>query len=281
MVLHLVLDIETVPDEDFPLPEKPEKLEKDEEVDVWGRARDRMLPPACNRIVAIGCLLFEGMLPKKIGLVAEGGGEREMVSGLVRWLDGAKPTVVTWNGRSFDMPAIAGRALKHGLPMPWWFSSRGTRYRYSTNGHFDLMDFLSDHGACRSMRLDHAARLVGFPGKIGVDGSRVAELIAEGELREVGSYCLCDVAQTAAIFLRAELLRGGIDDVASFRGLGRSLLAFVDAEPRLLALSEKIDRARFLLETQLDGAARLPVQTSQDTLVGLQENRRPSASGGG
>lgn len=244
MVMHLVLDIETVPDPTF-----AEERKKEEKVDANGvRVEERVPPPGLNQIVAVGCFLLENYLPKKIGLVAEGKGERQMVSDLVGWLDEAKPTVVTWNGRVFDMPTIAARALRHGVSMPWWFSSRGTRYRYSTDGHYDLMDFLSDHGASRLMRLDHAARLVGFPGKVGVDGTQVATLVAGGKLYEVGSYCLCDVAQTAAVLLRAELLRGEIDR-STFLALGRRLLEFVDSVPRLGAVAGTIDRPMFLLES--------------------------------
>jgi predicted PolB exonuclease-like 3'-5' exonuclease len=131
--------------------------------------------------------------------------------------------------------------------MPWWFASRNTRYRYSTEGHFDLMDFLTDFGAARPARLDAYARLVGFPGKVGVDGSQVLPMVHAGRLDEVSAYCLCDVAQTAAVFLRVELLRGTFDR-ARFRQLGRELLAFIDAEPRVGAIAPHIDRGRFLFE---------------------------------
>jgi predicted PolB exonuclease-like 3'-5' exonuclease len=145
------------------------------------------------------------------------------------------------------MPVITSRALRHGISMPWWFTDRNTRYRYSTDGHFDLMDFLADFGAAKNARLDVYAKLVGFPGKVGVDGSQVLPLVHAGRLEEVNSYCLCDVAQTAAIFLRVELLRGAYDR-ARFRDLGRALLAFLDEQPRVAPVAEKIDRARFLVE---------------------------------
>jgi predicted PolB exonuclease-like 3'-5' exonuclease len=146
------------------------------------------------------------------------------------------------------MPVITSRALRHGVPMPWWFSDRNTRYRYSTEGHFDLMDFLNDFGAAKSARLDVYAKLVGFPGKVGVDGSQVAPLVHAGKLDEVNAYCLCDVAQTAAVFLRVELLRGSIDRVR-YKELAGGLLTFIDGEPRLGPVAEKIDRGRFVLES--------------------------------
>jgi hypothetical protein len=131
--------------------------------------------------------------------------------------------------------------------MPWWYSDRNTRYRYTPEGHFDLMDFLADFGATRSARLDIYAKLVGFPGKVGVDGSQVAPLVHAGRIDEVSAYCLCDVAQTAAVFLRVELLRG-VFDRERYTVLARGLLEFFDAEPRLAPVTTAVNRARFLLE---------------------------------
>ena len=227
---HVVLDIETVPDPDFPPPEK------------------EVGSPASSVVVAIGCLYFEDYLPSKIGLIRESGSEAEKIADLMAWLGSVKPTIVSWNGRGFDMPVLSARALRYGVPMPWWYESRNTRYRYSTEGHFDLMDFLADHGAGRNMRLGDVAKLVGFPGKMGVDGSQVGTMMAEeGGPKAVGTYCLCDVAQTAAVFLRVELLRGEIDR-ATYLGLASKYLQFLDAEPRIAELAGKIDQPRFLLE---------------------------------
>jgi 3'-5' exonuclease len=231
MPTHLVLDIETIPD-----PELPRQDDS-----------DRVPPPPYNRIVAIGCLLLEDFAPRRLGVVGEQKTEGDILLDFAQWLDSKKPTVVTWNGRGFDMPVITSRALRHGVPMPWWFTDRNTRYRYSTDGHFDLMDFLTDFGAAKNARLDVYAKLVGFPGKVGVDGSQVAPLVHAGRLEEVAAYCLCDVAQTAAIFLRVELLRGTFDR-ARYRELANALLAFFDEQPRLALIADKIDRRRFTLD---------------------------------
>src|SRR5580658_9789730 len=148
MAAHLVLDIETIPDPELPRTDDS----------------DRVPPPPFNQIVTLGCLLLEDHVPKRLGVLGEGKTEGEMLEAFAEWLDTRQPTVVTWNGRSFDMPVITSRALKHGVPMPWWFRDRNTRYRYSTDGHFDLMDFLADFGATKNARLDAYARIVGFPG---------------------------------------------------------------------------------------------------------------------
>jgi len=197
--------------------------------------------------VTLGCLLLEDYVPRRLGVVGENKGEGEMLTDFAVWLNEKKPTVVTWNGRGFDMPVITSRALKHGISMPWWFTDRNTRYRYSTEGHFDLMDFLADFGATKNARLDVYAKLVGFPGKVGVDGSQVQPMVHAGRLDEVNAYCLCDVAQTAAIFLRVELLRGSFDR-ARYTELARGMLAFIDTQPRVASMAEKIDRAQFVLE---------------------------------
>jgi 3'-5' exonuclease len=227
---HLVLDIETIPD-----PELPLTLEA-----------ERVPPPPHNQIVTLGCMLLEDYVPKRLGVVGERGTEGQMLNDFAQWLDAKRPTVVTWNGRGFDMPVITSRALKHGVSMPWWFSDRNTRYRYSTDGHFDLMDFLADFGAAKNARMDSYAKLVGFPGKVGVDGSQVLPMVHAGRLDEVNAYCLCDVAQTAAIFLRVELLRGSFDR-PRYRELARAMLAFIDEQPRLGEIAAKINRPSFTL----------------------------------
>jgi 3'-5' exonuclease len=231
MPMHLVLDIETIPDPELP------RLDDS----------DKVPPPPMNRIVTLGCMLLEDHVPRKLGCVGEHKPEGQMLQDFAAWLDKTKPHIVTWNGRGFDMPVITSRALKHGISMPWWFSDRNTRYRYTPEGHFDLMDFLTDFGASKSSRLDVYSKLIGFPGKVGVDGSQVAPMVHAGRLEEVNAYCLCDVAQTSAIFLRVELLRGAIDR-ATYVEKARTLLAFLDGEPRVVDVATKIDRARFLLE---------------------------------
>jgi predicted PolB exonuclease-like 3'-5' exonuclease len=138
-------------------------------------------------------------------------------------------TLVTWNGRGFDLPVLSMRALRWGVPWGWYYDDRDVRYRYSDSGHVDLMDFLSDFGGSRQMKLDDAARLIGLPGKAasdGFDGSQVAELVAKGQNRgnraKVARYCLQDVLQTALIFLRTRYHLGILDA----EGYERSLKTF-------------------------------------------------------
>jgi len=56
--------------------------------------------------------------------------------------------------------------------------------------------------------LDAIARLCGFPGKLGMDGSQVAAAVAAGKLADVRNYCECDVMNTYLVYQRFRLLRG-------------------------------------------------------------------------
>jgi hypothetical protein len=127
--------------------------------------------------------------------------------------------LVTWNGRGFDLPVLAMRSLRHKLAAPWYYKSRDVRYRYSTEGHLDLMDFLSDYGGSRQARLGDVARLCGLPGKTDMSGDKVADLWAragehpgeDASLRErVARYCLQDTLQTALVFARTRHLLGKV-----------------------------------------------------------------------
>ena len=134
-----------------------------------------------------------------------------MLGDFAEFMASRQPHLVTWNGRGFDLPVLTLRSLRHGLSWPWYYQERDYRYRYSEQGHLDLCDFLSDHGAARMTSLDGAARLIGLPGKDGVDGSQVEGLFHAGQIEALRRYCLHDVTQTAFLFLRYRLLVGQLD----------------------------------------------------------------------
>jgi 3'-5' exonuclease len=82
---------------------------------------------------------------------------------------------------------------------------------------------------------------------VGVDGKDVGPLVHAGRIQEVRDYCLCDVVQTAGLFLRLELLRGQLDR-ARYRDAMLALLALVDADPRVAPVAQALNRQRLLLE---------------------------------
>jgi predicted PolB exonuclease-like 3'-5' exonuclease len=140
------------------------------------------------------------------------------------------------------------RSLRHGISAPWYYRNKsGYRYRYSTDHHVDLCDVLADHGATRMTALHGAARLIGLPGKEGVDGSQVEALYRTGQMEVLRGYCLSDVAQTAFLFLRYRLLAGLLER-AAYTEAARGLLETIAADARLSTLAAHSDRPRLLLE---------------------------------
>jgi 3'-5' exonuclease len=231
---YLVLDIETVPDPS--LYERPDLQ----------NGVERPFPPIhVHRPVVLGVLwLGEDYRLKKIGVIGEDKDERAMLEDFSAFVGRWKPDLVTYNGRCFDLPVLALRALRHGVPMSWYYQGR-VRYRYSEEGHIDLCDALSDHGAARAISLDAMARLIGLPGKVGVDGSQVEGLWRGGQQEAVKSYCLADVAQTTFLFLRYRLLQGFLD-VDRYRDVTAELVESLRKEPRLAPLIDAIDGERLL-----------------------------------
>jgi predicted PolB exonuclease-like 3'-5' exonuclease len=233
---YLVLDIETIPDVELHTPPEPPP------------GQEKAFPPlfACKPIV-IGVLwLDENLVCKRMGTFGEGKDEAGMLADFADFMTKRKPHLVTWNGRSFDLPVLLLRALRHGVSFPWYYQERDYRYRYSQDGHLDLCDFLADHGAARMTSLSGAARLVGLPGKDGVDGSQVEGLYHAGQLEALRQYCLSDVVQTAFVFLRYRMLVGQLDR-DGYRKAAGDLLAVVEADGRFARLTAGLDRDRLLL----------------------------------
>jgi len=142
--------------------------------------------------------------------------EEEMISRFWKVFEDSQ-TLVTFNGRGFDLPVLETRSLKYCHRLPRYFGTGQSRpsyraNRYSDAYHIDLCDFLANFGAVhRRGSLDVLARLVGLPGKYSIAGEDVEYLFRQNRLKEINQYCITDVLQTFLLFLRAELLRGKLD----------------------------------------------------------------------
>jgi predicted PolB exonuclease-like 3'-5' exonuclease len=232
---YLILDIETILDPELPIAESSEA--------------ERLPAPPHHKVVVIGALsMSEQHEPRKLGCVGEGKDEPGILSDFAKFLEEKRPTLVTYNGRGFDMPVIACRCLRHGIPLRHYYASRDVRYRFSPDGHLDLMDYLADHGAAKPAKLDILAKLCGLPGKVGVDGKDVGPMVHAGRLQEVRNYCLCDVIQTTGLFLRTQLLRGELE-LGPYRKAMTQLLELIDTDPRIEPVRAALDRKRLLLES--------------------------------
>jgi predicted PolB exonuclease-like 3'-5' exonuclease len=199
-----------------------------------------------HRPIVIGVLwLDEEYRWKRLGVVGDGKDEAGMLADFAAFVERERPHLVTYNGRGFDLPVIALRCLRHGVPLRFYYQDRDYRYRFSDDGHLDLADFLTDHGAARAMSLDAVARLIGLPGKVGVDGSQVEGLYNAGQLEAIKDYCLSDVAQTALLLLRFRLLQGQLEPEA-YRAATAALLEALAVEPRVQTLYRQIDREQLV-----------------------------------
>lgn len=241
MADYRVLDIETVTDRSVWTPPAPKWVLAPRGEMVAGEEGlepaptgvlpdDPFPPPQAHRVVAVSWCdltstddafyLFEGVYSYcnwgGPSLYHQDLNERRLISAFSEAQDGDNATLVSWNGRSFDLPVLNLRALKHKIPFPWYYEERDVRYRYTEAGHCDLMDMLGDYGAARNMKLGDVCRLIGLPGKVGdVRGGSVADIVAQGEdlanMDKVKRYCAQDTLQTALLFIRTRFHKGMIN----------------------------------------------------------------------
>ena len=70
------------------------------------------------------------------------------------------------------------------------------------------MDVLAGYQPRAFARLDEIAQMLGFPGKLGMDGSGVWDAFVAGEIERIRAYCEVDALNTFLLHLRYELVRG-------------------------------------------------------------------------
>ena len=226
MAATLAFDIETVPD--IVGLRRVHGLDaglSDHDVAQFALQRRRaqtgqdFLPLHLHRVVAIACALREGDSFRVWSLGTESDGEAELIRRFFDGIEKYTPRLVSWNGGGFDLPVLHYRAMVHGLSAPRYWDmgedDRDFRYnnyinRYHTR-HLDVMDLLALYQPRGYAPLDDLARLCGFPGKLGMDGSKVWEAFNAGRLGAIRNYCETDVANTHLVFTRFQLLRGAID----------------------------------------------------------------------
>jgi predicted PolB exonuclease-like 3'-5' exonuclease len=86
------------------------------------------------------------------------------------------------------------------------------------------MDLLAMYQPRASAPLDAMAKLCGFPGKLGMDGSQVFDAYRGGRLEEIRRYCETDVMNTYLVYCRFQKMRGGFteaeydNEIAHVRG---------------------------------------------------------------
>ena len=67
--------------------------------------------------------------------------------------------------------------------------------------------------------IDMPYGMLGFPGKMGMGGARVWDAFLAGEIAAIRNYCESDALNTYLVYLRFQLIRGNLTDVAYEREL--------------------------------------------------------------
>ena len=171
-----------------------------------------------HRIVAISVALRTRDSFKVWSLGDLDSPEAELVERFYNGIEKYTPTIVSWNGKGFDLPVLHYRALLHGIAASryWETGDNDNSFRWNNYlsryhaRHTDLMDVLAGYEPRAFAPLDEIATMLGFPGKMGMSGARVWDEYQDGNLEGIRNYCETDVANTYLIYLRFEMIRGHI-----------------------------------------------------------------------
>jgi 3'-5' exonuclease len=244
----LTFDLETVPDVDGLRQLRPQWAALDDRAvaaHAMAERRERtgsdFLPLHLHRVLVIGCAFRDESGFRVRSLGAPEDGEAKLIGDFFRLIDRYGPQLVSWNGSAFDLPVLHYRALIHGVPARrYWdqgdedrdlrFSNYVNRYHLR---HVDLMDVLSRYQSRAAAPLDEVARLCGFAGKLGMDGSQVWDAYCDGGLERIRAYCETDVVNTYLLYCRFRRIRGQLDeaDYAAELLLVRDALAASSGPP--------------------------------------------------
>ena len=88
--------------------------------------------------------------------------------------------------------------------------------------------------------------MLGFPGKMGMSGSKVWDEYLAGNLSNIRNYCETDVLNTYCVYLRFELIRGMIQPTEYDKSLQRlqDYLREEQDKPHLQLFLEKMKETR-------------------------------------
>ncbi len=227
MTPTLVFDIETIPDVAGlrALHELPAEL-PDAEVAEFAFQRQRakngsdFLPLHLQRVAVISCVMRSDDGLKVWSLAEPKLAEGEIIQRFYHGIEKYTPQIVSWNGGGFDLPVLHYRGLIHGVAAPrYWDMGEGdfrdsrdfkwNNYisRYHTR-HLDLMDLLAMYQPRANAPLDELAKLMGLPGKLGMDGGAVWGAWLDGKIDDIRDYCETDVVNTYLVYLRFQQMRG-------------------------------------------------------------------------
>ena len=174
------------------------------------------LPLHQHRVVAISCALRDRESFRVWSLGAGTENEGELIQRFFDGIDKYTPQLVSWNGGGFDLPVLHYRGLIHGVAAHryWDMGEEDRDFKWNNyisryhSRHLDLMDLLALYQPRANAPLGELAQLMGFPGKLGMDGSGVWDAYQNGRIEDIRRYCETDVVNTYLVYLRFQMMRG-------------------------------------------------------------------------
>lgn len=228
----LVFDIETIPDitasqriyDDIPSGISNEKLEQalaEKRQEDLGHDFPRL---PLHEIVCLSGLWVSSDSMKLFSLSQENNTEQAILEKFIKSIEQHAPVLVSWNGKAFDVPVLAYRAMLHKLTAPRLFDQgwidNNSRYDNYQNRyhhkHTDLMDVFARFHPKYFQKLDLISKFLNLPGKQDdtgeqMDGHSVKQLVKDANWQTLTSYCESDVLNTWLIYLRWLLLIGKLN----------------------------------------------------------------------
>jgi len=171
-----------------------------------------------HKVVAISVVLRSRDRLAVWSLGDEQASEKEIIERFFTGIEKYVPTIVSWNGKGFDLPVLHYRSLLHGIPAPryWETGDNDQSFRWNNylsryhRRHTDLMDVIAGYEMRAVAPLDEVATLLGFPGKMGMSGAAVWEAYQAGDIAGIRNYCETDVLNTYLVYLRFEMVNGNL-----------------------------------------------------------------------
>jgi predicted PolB exonuclease-like 3'-5' exonuclease len=224
----LVFDIESIPDVAGLrlLRGDPEDITDQQVHSAWCEQRGKegksdFMPLHLQRVVVISCVFrsAEGLRVHSF-VDRDGASEARVIQNFYRTVEQKMPQLVSWNGGGFDLPVLHYRGLRHGVVAGkyWDLGEDDREFKFNNYigryhmRHLDLMDLLALYQPKNNAPLDAMAKLCGFPGKLGMDGSQVYAAFLEGKVEDIRRYCETDVMNTYLLYCRFQKMRGGFTE---------------------------------------------------------------------
>jgi 3'-5' exonuclease len=224
----LVFDIESIPDVDGlrALRGAPQDATDAQVYEAWlaerkEKGQSDFTPLHLQRVLVISCVFrnAEGLRVHSF-VDRDGQSEGKVVQTFFHAVEKHTPQLVSWNGSGFDLPVLHYRGLRHGVEASKYWDLGEDDREFKWNNyisryhmrHLDLMDLLAMYSPKNNAPLDAMAKLCGFPGKLGMDGSMVYSQFLAGQTDEIRKYCETDVMNTYLVYCRFQKMRGGFTE---------------------------------------------------------------------